>query len=105
MFDGVHRAHQRLVRSTVRLARRCRGISVVVTFDPDPQTVLDPAHASPALMPLDARLDALLALGVDWVLVIPFTRGFAALPAETFVRRVVKGRQFEALRDVGDPSA
>src|SRR3989338_4401630 len=102
VFDGVHRAHQRLVRSTVRLARRCRGISVVVTFDPDPQTVLDPAHASPALMPLDARLDALLALGVDWVLVIPFTRGFAALPAETFVRRVVKWRLRAAALIVGE---
>ena len=105
VFDGVHRAHQRLIRSTIRLARRVHGISVVVTFDPDPQVVLDPAHASPALMPLDARLDALRALGVDWVVVIPFTRGFAEMPAETFVRRLVEGRLRAAALIVGESFA
>ncbi|MCI0436798.1 MAG: riboflavin biosynthesis protein RibF, partial [Gemmatimonadetes bacterium] len=39
VFDGVHRAHQRLVQATVTAARAMRGTSVIVTFDPDPQSV------------------------------------------------------------------
>ena len=89
VFDGVHRAHQRLIRSAVGMARRLKGTSVVVTFDPDPQTVLDPGHAQPALMPLAARLAHLRALGVDWVWVIPFTKRFARMSAEQFVREVL----------------
>ena len=92
VFDGVHRAHQRLIRSTVRLARRLHGTSVVVTFHPDPHAVLDPNHAAPALMPLQARLAALRGLGVDWVWIIPFTRSFATVRAETFIRRLLIGR-------------
>jgi len=35
VFDGVHLAHQQLIRSTIRLARRLKGTSVAVTFDPE----------------------------------------------------------------------
>ena len=92
VFDGVHVAHQQVIRSTVRLARRLRGTSFVITFDPDPQAVLDPVHALPALMPLAERLDHLDALGVDAVWVIPFNRRFAHTTAEQFVRRILVGR-------------
>ena len=102
VFDGVHIAHQRLIRTTVRLARRLRGTSVVITFDPDPQRVLDPAHAAPALMPLDARVATLKALGVDRVWVIPFTKRFARLTAEQFIRRVLVRRLGTAALVVGD---
>jgi riboflavin kinase/FMN adenylyltransferase len=87
VFDGVHRAHRSLVASTVRLAKRLKGTSVVVTFYPDPHAVLDPHRAPPALMSLDARLESLRRLGVDRVWVIRFTRAFARLSADTFVRR------------------
>lgn len=89
VFDGVHVAHQRLIRSIVTLARRCAGTSVVITFDPDPQLVLDPAHAPPALMPLDARIARLKALGVDRVWVLPFTKRFARMTARTFIQDIL----------------
>ncbi|MDP3703957.1 MAG: adenylyltransferase/cytidyltransferase family protein, partial [Candidatus Omnitrophota bacterium] len=62
VFDGVHVGHQQLIRSTIRLAHRVRGTSVVITFDPDPQVVLHPGTSAPALMPLNARLSALKTL-------------------------------------------
>jgi len=92
VFDGVHVAHQRVIRTAVRLARRLRGTSVVITFDPDPQYVLARRAASPALMPIEARLEALQALGVDRVWVIPFTARFAAMTAEQFVRQMLLRR-------------
>lgn len=92
VFDGVHTAHQRLVRTAVRLAQRQRGTSVVLTFDPDPHHVLDPRHAPPALMSLEERLRALAALRVDWIVVVPFTRRFARMGAEPFVQEVLRRR-------------
>lgn len=102
VFDGVHIAHQQLIRSTVRLARRMHGTSVVVTFDPDPQLVLDPRHAPLALMPLHERLRCLEALGVEWIWVIPFTRRFARMSAEQFVRRILIQRLRAAALVVGE---
>ena len=92
VFDGVHLAHQQLIRAAVQEARRVRGTSVALTFDPDPHAVLDPAHAPPALMPLSARVEHLAELGVDWIWVVPFTKRFARMTAEQFVRRVLLRR-------------
>lgn len=102
VFDGVHRAHQHVIRTAVRQAHRLRGTSVVVTFDPDPQTVLTPAHAPSALMPLAARIEQFKRLGVDWVWIIPFTKRFSHMPAERFVQRMLlRALRAEALV-VGD---
>lgn len=89
VFDGVHLAHQQVISRTIAEARRIRGTSVVITFDPDPQSVLNPSRAQPRLMPLEVRVRQLKALGVDWVWIIPFTRSFSRMTAEQFVRRVL----------------
>lgn len=105
VFDGVHRAHQRLILATVRMARRLRGKSIVVTFDPDPQTVLDPRHVQPTLMPLEMRLMHLRALGVDLIWVIPFTKRFARTSAEEFVRKFLIGSLRASVLLVGETFA
>ena len=92
VFDGVHLAHQRLLRATVSLARRLKGTSVAVTFDPDPQTVLHPAQAHPSLMPLTARIAQLRALGLDWIWVLPFTPQFARMTPTRFIDRILVQR-------------
>lgn len=92
MFDGVHVGHQRLMRTAVRLAHQRHGTSVVLTFDPDPQRVLAPTTALPPMMPLPHRLELMRALDIDLVWVIPFTRRFARITPEAFVRRIVLAR-------------
>ncbi|MBI4343841.1 MAG: riboflavin biosynthesis protein RibF [Candidatus Omnitrophica bacterium] len=105
VFDGVHLAHQQLVRRTVALARRLKGMSVVVTFDPDPHTVLHPSTAPPALMPLGMRCYWLQRLGAGRVWVIPFTRRFARTSAAQFVQRVLIGRLQAVALVVGEDFA
>ncbi len=102
MFDGVHLGHQRLIARAVRVAHRHRGLSVGVTFDPDPQWVLDPKHARPPLMPLRRRVELMRLLGLDRVIVIAFTRAFAALTPEQFVTRVLVRRLRARVVVVGD---
>jgi riboflavin kinase/FMN adenylyltransferase len=92
VFDGVHLAHQRLVRKTVVWARRLRAVSVVVTFDPDPHRVLAPGRAPAALMPLGLRCWRLRRLGAEQVRVVRFTRALSRMPPEAFVRRMLAAR-------------
>jgi riboflavin kinase / FMN adenylyltransferase len=89
VFDGVHLGHQALIRDAVSLARAQDHLAAVVTFDRDPDRVVDPEHAAPQLLELDDKLDLIAALGPDVVLVVPFTANVAAMPPETFLDRLL----------------
>lgn len=102
MFDGLHRAHQKIIRTVVRLARNSHGTSLVVTFDPDPLSILDPKRAQPILMPLFVRLHYLKLWGVDQLVVIPFTQRFAQMKAETFIQDILIKRFHTHILVVGD---
>ncbi|MCR5326602.1 MAG: bifunctional riboflavin kinase/FAD synthetase [Bacteroidales bacterium] len=97
-FDGVHPGH-RLVIETLLSEARARGEqSLVVTFWPHPRAVLQSGADSLHYLTSRAeRVEMLKALGVDGVETIPFTRGFAALSAEQYVRMLCRDFQCTAL--------
>ena len=91
-FDGVHRGHQDVLATLVRHAET-RGLpSVVVTFDPHPLEVVNPAAAPPLLTLTEEKLAMFAQTGVSYVAVVPFTPVLAALEAEQFVDEVLLGR-------------
>jgi riboflavin kinase/FMN adenylyltransferase len=85
-FDGVHLGHQAALRRVVERARDLGVPSVVLTFDPHPLRVLHPQRAPRLLQTPRQREEAIAELGVDALVVVPFTREFAAMPPEEFVR-------------------
>lgn len=91
-FDGVHRGHQLVLE---RLAERAkaRGLpAVLVTFDPHPLEVVNPA-AAPALLTLgDEKSEILAESPLDYVVVLPFTKALARLEAAEFVDVVLRER-------------
>jgi len=91
-FDGVHLGHQAMLRRVVERARELDAPAVVMTFDPHPMRVLHPQRAPKLIQTLRQREEAIAALGVDALVVVPFTREFAALPAEEFVRDLLSRR-------------
>ena len=87
-FDGLHRGHQAVLAEIVRRAEARALTSVLVTFDPHPLEVVNPA-AAPKLLTLPEEKQELLAgTGLDRVVLLPFTREVAAQSAEEFVRRL-----------------
>ena len=89
VFDGVHRGHAAVVGAAVDAARELDTRAVVATFDPHPVEVLRPGVRVPRLATLDRRLELLGELGVDAVLVLPFTTELAELGPEEFVDAVL----------------
>ncbi len=92
-FDGVHRGHQAVVRRLVSEASSRGEDSVIVTFSPHPRAVLQNGAPQLRLLTSDDEKTALLrALHVDRVEILPFTRDFARLTAEQYVRDILIGR-------------
>lgn len=91
-FDGVHRGHQDVLATLVRHAEARRLPSVVITFDPHPLEVVNPAAAPPLLTLTEEKLALFAVTGVSYVAVVPFTPALAALEAEQFVDEVLLGR-------------
>ena len=91
-FDGVHRGHQ-LVLERLREAAAARGIpAVLVTFEPHPLHVVNPAVAPPRLTVATERLEALAGPWLDYVVVLPFTPTLATYDAAAFVDEVLRRR-------------
>jgi riboflavin kinase/FMN adenylyltransferase len=112
-FDGVHKGHQAVLSTVVKLARDYRSAvpaasdgavrpdgpdddgpdgdgpegahAVAVTFEPHPVAVLHPERAPQIITAPQQRLDLLAATGLDAVLVMEFTREFALWTPERFV--------------------
>jgi riboflavin kinase/FMN adenylyltransferase len=88
-FDGVHMAHQAVVRHMVKRAHAIGGKAVVVTFEPHPLRILRPDVAPKLLTPLNVKLQLLEQTGVDAVLVLPFSRDLSLMSAHYFARQVL----------------
>ena len=91
-FDGVHRGHHDVLARLAARARRSGLRSVLVTFEPHPSEVLKPERAPLMLTPGDEKLAALAESGIDYAVILPFTRALAALSAEHFVEDVLLPR-------------
>lgn len=86
IFDGVHRGHQNLLARVKDLAAQSGSPTLVITFWPHPRVVLGKAGADFKLLTcLEEKTGMIEKLGVDHLLVVPFTPEFAALTARQFL--------------------
>jgi riboflavin kinase/FMN adenylyltransferase len=86
MFDGIHLGHQKILEDLIRGAETANARSVLVTFDPHPQTLMK-RNAAPIelLTPFDEKMTLLERTELDGVLVVPFTEALSRMTPESFV--------------------
>jgi riboflavin kinase / FMN adenylyltransferase len=89
-FDGVHLGHQQIIRQTVSDARRHDAISLVLTFDRHPRTVLAPDCVPPLIYSLPQKIRALGAMSVETLLLLHFDHALCRQPGELFIRNLVR---------------
>jgi len=88
-FDGVHLGHRQILSAVADEARSLGARAVAITFDPHPERVLRPDRAPQLITPISERLRLLASTGIDAVVVLPFDRVLASLPAREFVQRIL----------------
>jgi riboflavin kinase/FMN adenylyltransferase len=84
-FDGMHVGHQVIVRGVVERARELRLPSVVVTFHPHPLSIVAPDRVPRQILTLEQKEEILEELGVDALLVIPFSHEFSRWSSDKFI--------------------
>lgn len=97
-FDGVHLGHCDVLHRLVSLARANEMASVLVTFAPHPNEVVRPSAVPMMLTPGMEKFEALATVGIDYCVIVPFTRDLASFTAAEFVRHILRPRyRMEAL--------
>ena len=91
-FDGVHRAHVRVLDEIEARSKQRHARSVAVTFDPHPMRILRPDAGLKLLTPGPEKIRLLEQTGIDAVAVIPFTRDLSLMSPREFVKLIICDR-------------
>ncbi len=89
-FDGVHLGHRRIIERLHEIAKAGKGETVVLTFHPHPRIVLHPDDNDLRLLSTqEEKIKHLERMGVDHLIIHPFTRTFSRLSSLQFVRNLL----------------
>lgn len=88
-FDGVHIGHQKIIEKLVSEAKASNKKSVLLTFFPHPRMVLQKDVFIKLINTIDERAQHLEKLGLDYLIIHPFSRKFSRLTALDFVRDIL----------------
>jgi riboflavin kinase / FMN adenylyltransferase len=91
-FDGVHRAHLRVLQEIVARSKHRHARSVAVTFEPHPMRILRPDAGLKLLTPLPEKIRLLEKTGIDVVALIPFTPELSLMSPREFVKLILCDR-------------
>ncbi len=88
-FDGVHIGHRKILERLINNAKVLELKSTVLTFFPHPRMVLQKDVAIKLLNTIDEKIKILEELGIDYLIIHPFTKEFSRLSATQFVRNIL----------------
>lgn len=92
-FDGVHMGHRQVIRRLKAEAAAVGGESVIITFHPHPRKIVSSTILGIRLInTLEEKTGLLAELGIDHLVVVPFTPAFANQPAETYLTEFLIGK-------------
>jgi riboflavin kinase/FMN adenylyltransferase len=88
-YDGIHRAHLRIIQTICTRAKELNTRALLVIFDPHPERILHPHGGPPLITPMARKLELLAQTELDAVVIIPFTRDLSLVPAFEFAEEVL----------------
>lgn len=88
-FDGVHLGHQKIINQLVATAKSKGLTSVVLTFFPHPRMILQGKNAVNMIDSMDEKIHWLEHLGVDILVIHPFSKSFSRTTAVAFARDIL----------------
>jgi riboflavin kinase / FMN adenylyltransferase len=92
-FDGVHIGHRKIIAKLQELAAEIGGETVILTFFPHPRMILNPEDQDLKLITtINEKAELLEGLGIDHLIVTPFSRDFSNLSALEYIHDILVAR-------------
>lgn len=89
-FDGVHQGHQKILSRLQEISKNVQGETVVLTFWPHPRMIVsEDSQNLQLLSTIDEKIQLFEALGIDHLIITPFTRSFSELSSSEFIQQVL----------------
>ncbi|MFO8061321.1 MAG: bifunctional riboflavin kinase/FAD synthetase [bacterium] len=91
-FDGVHLGHMELLRKVHDIAKQGDRQSLIITFNPHPQTVLQEVESNFLITSIEERIELIDRTGlIDNLLVLKFDKSFSELEPKDFIDTIIMG--------------
>jgi len=91
IFDGVHKGHQKIIRTLKKMTGR-RGRAVLLTFNPHPVRFLNPKGRFYEISTVEERVDLIRPFSIDHLIIADFNDSLSAMKPDTFIDEVLIGR-------------
>jgi riboflavin kinase/FMN adenylyltransferase len=88
-FDGVHVGHVKILSTLVNTAKEKKCRSIVLTFEPHPRKIVSQNYSLKLLTTLDEKRELIYKLGIDEILILPFTYEFSQMSSDDFFKDIV----------------
>lgn len=88
-FDGVHIGHKKLLDRLINDAKILNLKSTVLTFFPHPRMVLQQDANIKLLNTIEEKCKILEEIGLDYLMIYPFSKEFSRLSATEFVEEIL----------------
>ncbi len=88
-FDGVHTGHQHLFKKVLKIADKIDGTAIAITFKPHPARVLKNNIYLPLITLYEQKTELIAKAGIDVLICIPFTKEFASISADFFLKNIL----------------
>ncbi|WP_159519414.1 riboflavin biosynthesis protein RibF [Erysipelothrix urinaevulpis] len=88
-FDGVHLGHQKLINKTIAVAKEKGLKSALITFDPDPWTVIHNKNKVNHITPIKEKMRLIASLGIDELIIVQFNKEVSKLEPQVFIEQIL----------------
>ncbi len=88
-FDGVHLGHREIIKKLVKIADEKKSSSIVLTFDPHPRKIINPATPPRILTTTKEKIKAISDLGIENIIILKFTKEIAGMHAIDFLNDII----------------
>ena len=89
-FDGVHLGHRKVIENLKKISKESSGESVIFTFYPHPRIIVSSQEDTLRLLSTqEEKIVLLRELGIDHLIIYPFTEEFSKLTYDEFVKNIL----------------
>ena len=88
-FDGIHIGHRKIIQATVNMAKQSHGCAALFTFYPHPLKVLKESKEPFIIQTFKKKMQIVRQMGIDMVVCAKFSKNFANMHPEVFVKDIL----------------